>query len=70
MRKIPFWAMFLLMVGTGGLLLGDCSYSDTEPTLDSGSTHVIIKEEHRDSIAGIVVFVAGIGLTIVGRQAA
>lgn len=73
MRNLTILGVVLVVLGVGGLLLGNFSYSDTKPVLDAGPIHITSHEEHRVSIpliAGIVVLVAGVGLIIIGRRKA
>lgn len=73
MRNLFILGIALVVLGTGGLLLGHFSYSDTKPVIDAGPIHVAVREEHYVSIptiAGIAALIAGIGLIVVSRRAA
>ncbi|MGC9954907.1 MAG: hypothetical protein ABSD21_11595 [Rhizomicrobium sp.] len=72
MRNLAILGVVLVLLGVGGLLLGQFSYSDTKPVLDAGPIHVTTQQEHRvliPTIAGIAVLLAGVGLIIIGRRA-
>jgi hypothetical protein len=73
MRNLLALGIVLVLLGTGGLLIGHFSYTETKPVLDAGPIHVTTQEQHRVSIptiAGIVMLAAGIGMIVIGRRAA
>jgi xanthosine utilization system XapX-like protein len=73
MRNLLALGIVLILLGIGGLLIGNFSYTETKPVLDAGPIHVTTQEQHRVSIpmiAGIVMLAAGIGMIIIGRRAA
>ncbi len=73
MRNLALLGVVFVVLGAGGLLLGQFGYSDTKPVLDAGPIHVTAQVEHRVSIptiAGIAMMVAGFGLIFIGRKTA
>jgi len=73
MRNLAILGVVLVILGVGGLLVGQFSYTQTKPVLDVGPIHVTSQEDHRvpiPTILGVVVLLAGVGLIIVGRRAA
>jgi len=73
MRNLAILGVVLVILGVGGLLLGQFSYTETKPVLDVGPIHVTSQEDNRvpiPTILGVVVLLAGVGLIIVGRRAA
>jgi hypothetical protein len=72
MRNLWILGVVLVVLGAGGLLLGQFSYTETKPVLDAGPIHVTAQEEHHipiPAIGGFLVLLAGIGLIIFDRRA-
>lgn len=71
MRNLGVLGVVLVVIGVGVLVFGHFTYSTTKPVADIGPVHINSQEEHSVSIptiAGIVIVIAGLGLTFVGRS--
>lgn len=73
MRSLTIVGAVLIILGIGGLVFNQFSYSENKPVLDAGPIHVAAEKEHHvaiPTIAGIVAVVAGLGLIVVSRRSA
>ncbi|HEY5337663.1 MAG TPA: hypothetical protein VIJ85_05640 [Rhizomicrobium sp.] len=71
MGKIAILGVVLIVLGIGGLLFDQFSYTQTKPLLKAGPLQVNTEEEHHISIptiGSIVLLLIGAGLVIAGRK--
>ncbi len=73
MRSLAIIGAVLIVLGVGGLVFGQFSYSENKPVLDGGPIHVATEKQHHitvPTIASIAALVAGLGLIVVSRRSA
>lgn len=71
--NLKILGVVLILAGAGALLLGNLTYTETEPVARVGPLQIEAQKEHRllniPTVAGVVVLLSGLALVFLNRRA-
>ena len=73
MRNIMWVGVVLIVLGVGGLIVQNVSFTENKKVLDVGPLQVTTEEKHNvpiPTIAGIIAVLAGIGIVFAAKRTA
>ena len=73
MRNIMWVGVLLIVLGVGGLIVQNVSFTENKKVLDVGPLQVTTEERHNvpiPTIAGIIAVLAGIGIVFAAKRTA
>lgn len=72
MKPIILLGVVLIVAGIAGLILGNVSWTETQPLVKAGPLEITTQETHSvwiPTAAAIAAVLAGLGLVFAGKQA-
>lgn len=73
MRTLSLIGILLVVLGIGGLIVENVSFTETKEVVDIGPVEINSEEKHNipiPTIAGVIAVIAGLGMIFVDRRAA
>lgn len=73
MRTLSLLGILLVVLGIGGLIVENVSFTEKKEVVDLGPVEINSEEKHNipiPTIAGVIAVVAGLGMIFVDRRAA